>query len=60
MHEDDDQDAFARVRYADFLQDPDRVFRMAETSGTVLLTEEDGSVGASISMPTDEREPFSY
>lgn len=60
MREDTLENACVRVGYADFLKDPERVFRMAEDSGTVLLTKDDGSVAASISMPTDEREPYSY
>lgn len=60
MSDDMAEIAYERVRYDEFLKDPDRVFRMAEDAGTVLLTNDDGSVGASISMATDEREPYTY
>ena len=53
-------DGVARVRYEDFLKDPDRVFRMSEEDGSVLLVNDDGSVGATISTPTDDREPCAY
>ena len=33
---------------------------MSEEDGTVLLVNDDGSVGASISTPTDDREPCAY
>ena len=46
------------VSRADFVRDPARVLRMAETARRpIIITDEGGQPSAIVSSPRDEREP---